>query len=165
MTLVTATVHGLIVYPATTYVPLFFQSVKLQTPLRSAVSMFPYCCGVIGFALLSGVAVEVTRRYTWRFWASWVFIAVGMGLFSRMDAASSVAETAGVQVVAGVGLGALFTVPLLVVQADAAAVEDQGLAVGILAAFRLFGPSWAWPSAQPSSRTHSRGRFPPPPPG
>lgn len=138
MTLVTATVHGLIVYPATTYVPLFFQSVKLQTPLASAISMLPSCCGVIGFALLSGVAVEMTRRYTWQFWASWVFIAVGLGLFSLMSTASSVAETAGFQLVAGVGLGALFTVPPLAVQADVA-VKDQGLAVGILAAFRLFG--------------------------
>lgn len=138
MTLVTATVHGLIVYPATTYVPLFFQSVKLQTPLESAISMLPACCGVIGFALLSGVAVEITRRYTWQFWASWVFIAVGMGLFSLMDRYSSVAETAGFQIIAGVGLGALFTIPPLAVQADVA-VEDQGLAVGILAAFRLFG--------------------------
>lgn len=138
MTLVTATIHGLIIYPATTYVPLFFQSVKLQTPLASAISMLPSCCGVIGFALLSGVAVEITRRYTWQFWASWVFIAVGMGLFSRMDQASSVAQTAGFQILAGVGFGALFTVPPLAVQADVA-VEDQGLAVGILAAFRLFG--------------------------
>lgn len=57
MTLVTVTLHGLIIYLATTYVPLFSQSVKLQTPLASAISMLPSCCGVIGFALLSGVAV------------------------------------------------------------------------------------------------------------
>lgn len=138
MTLVTATIHGLIIYPATTYIPLFFQSVKLQTPLQSAVSMLPSCCGVVGFALLSGVTVEVTRRYAWQFWAAWITIAVAMGLFSLMDRDTSVAETAGFQILGGVGFGALFTVPPLSVQADVA-VEDQGLAVGILAGFRLFG--------------------------
>lgn len=139
LALVAATVHGLIVYPTTTYVPLFFQFVKLQTSLQSAVSMLPSCCGVIVFALLSGVVVEVTQQYTWQLWASWVFIVVGMGLFSRMDVSSSVAKTAGVQIIVGVGLGALFTVLPLAMQADAAAVEDQSLAVGILVAFRLFG--------------------------
>lgn len=100
--------------------------------------MLPACCGVIGFALLSGVAVETTRRYRWQFWASWISTAIGMGLFSLMDRASSVAETAGLQILAGVGLGALFTVPALSIQA-AVAVEDQGIGSGILAGFRLFG--------------------------
>lgn len=100
--------------------------------------MLPACCGVIGFALLSGIAVEVTRRYMWQFCASWVVSAIGMGLFSLIDRTSSVAETAGLQILAGVGLGALFTVPSLSIQA-AVAVEDQGIASGILVGFRLFG--------------------------
>ncbi|CAN8095370.1 unnamed protein product [Discula destructiva] len=138
LTLASAVIHGLIVYPATTYLPLLFQSVKLETPFQSAISMLPACCGVIGFALLSGIAVEATRRYLWQFWASWIVTAVGLGLFSLMDRESSVAETAGLQVLAGVGLGALFTVPSLSIQA-AVAVEHQGIAAGILIGFRLFG--------------------------
>lgn len=139
LTLVSGTIHGLIVYPATTYLPLFFQAVKLQSPLRSAVSILPSCCGVVGFALLSGVAVEVSRRYLWQFWASWTTIAVGIGLISMLDRDSPVAESAAFQVISGIGLGALWAVPALSMQASAASVEDQALAVGILVAFRLFG--------------------------
>lgn len=139
MTLLGGTIHGLIIYPATTYLPLFFQAVKLQSPLQSAVSILPSCCGVVGFALLSGVAVEVSRRYVWQFWASWITIAIGIGIISIYDRGSSVAETAGFQIIAGVGLGALWTVPALSMQASAENVEDQALAVGILVAFRLFG--------------------------
>lgn len=139
MTLLSGTIHGLIIYPATTYLPLFFQAVKLQSPLQSAVSLLPSCCGVVGFALLSGVAVEVSRRYLWQFRVSWVTIAVGIGLLSTLDRSSSVAETAGFQIISGIGLGALWTVPALSVQASAATVEDQAIAVGILVAFRLFG--------------------------
>lgn len=139
MTLLSGTIHGLIIYPATTYLPLFFQAVKLQSPLQSAVSILPSCCGVVGFALLSGVAVQVSRRYLWQFWASWITIAIGIGIISLFDRGSSVAETAGFQIISGVGLGALWTVPALSMQASAANVEDQALAVGILVAFRLFG--------------------------
>lgn len=138
MTLTTGTLHGLIIYPATTYLPLFFQSVKLQSPLESAISMLPSCCGVVGFSLLSGVAVEINRRYLWQFWISWAIIAVGMGLFSMMNGQSSVAETAEFQLLASVGLGALFVAPNLSVQADAL-VQDQGIAAGLLIGFRLFG--------------------------
>lgn len=138
MTLVTGTLHGLIIYPATTYIPLFFQSVKLQTPLESAISMLPSCCGVVGFSLLSGVVVEINRRYLWQFWVSWAIVAIGMGLFSMMGVQSSIAETAGFQLLASVGLGALFVVPSLSVQADAL-VQDQGIAAGLLVGFRLFG--------------------------
>lgn len=138
LTLMSAAIHGLIVYPATTYLPLLFQAVKLQTPFQSAISMLPACCGVIGFAVLSGVVVEATRRYVWQFWASWILTAVGLGLFSLMDREASVATTAGLQLLAGVGLGALFTVPTLSIQA-AVAVEDQGIGAGILVGFRLFG--------------------------
>lgn len=139
MTLINGVIHGFIIYPATTYVPLFFQAVKLQTPLESAISMLPSCCGVIGFALLSGVAVEVSRRYLWQFWVSWITIAVGIGLFSLWNSSSSVAETAGFQIIGGVGLGALWTVLSLSMQAGAETVQDQALAVGILVGSRLFG--------------------------
>lgn len=139
MTLINGVIHGFLIYPATTYVPLFFQAVKLQTPLDSAVSMLPSCCGVIGFALLSGVAVEASRRYLWQFWVSWITMAAGIGLWSLWDSGSSVAETAGFQIIAGVGLGALWTVPSISMQAGAATVQDQALAVGILVGSRLFG--------------------------
>lgn len=85
MTVFSGTIHGLIIYPATTYLPLFFQAVKLQSRLQSAVSILPSCCGVVGFALLSGVAIEVSRRYLWQFWASWITISVGIGMLSIFD--------------------------------------------------------------------------------
>lgn len=139
LTLLTGTIHGLIIYPATTYLPLFFQAVKLQSPLQSAVSLLPSCCGVVGFALISGVAIEISRRYLWQFWVSWITISIGIGLLSILDRNSPVAETAGFQIISGVGLGALWAVPALSMQASAATVEDQALAVGILVAARLFG--------------------------
>ncbi|CDM31523.1 unnamed protein product [Penicillium roqueforti FM164] len=46
--------------------------------------------------------------------------------------------TAGFQVIAGIGIGTIFSVPPIPMQASAAP-DDQGLAMGIMVAFRLFG--------------------------
>ncbi|KAE8338550.1 hypothetical protein BDV24DRAFT_166230 [Aspergillus arachidicola] len=47
--------------------------------------------------------------------------------------------TAIFQVIAGVGIGTIFTVPPISMQASAPSAEDQGLAMGIMVSFRLFG--------------------------
>ena len=47
--------------------------------------------------------------------------------------------TAGFQVIAGIGIGTIFSVPPIPMQASAPTAEDQGLAMGIMVAFRLFG--------------------------
>ncbi|KAJ5531508.1 Major facilitator superfamily domain general substrate transporter [Penicillium freii] len=46
--------------------------------------------------------------------------------------------TAGFQVIAGIGIGTIFSVPPIPMQANAAS-DDQRLAMGIMVAFRLFG--------------------------
>ena len=83
--------------------------------------------------------VEATRRYRWEIWVGWVLLAVGMGLMALWDYRTSVAESAGYQIIAGIGVGILFTVPTIAMQASAPTADDQGLAIGILVSFRLFG--------------------------
>ncbi|CAI7649458.1 unnamed protein product [Penicillium viridicatum] len=46
--------------------------------------------------------------------------------------------TAGFQMIAGIGIGTIFSVPPITMQASVAS-DDQGLAMGIMVAFRLFG--------------------------
>ncbi|KAB8237237.1 major facilitator superfamily domain-containing protein [Aspergillus alliaceus] len=48
-------------------------------------------------------------------------------------------ETPLLQVIAGVGIGTIFTVPPIPMQASAPTAEDQSLAAGILVSFRQFG--------------------------
>lgn len=139
ITLICAFLQGMVLYPLLLYLPLFFQSVKLESPIQSAVSILPLCCLVVAASLASGFAVDAFRRYVWQFWASWALIAAGVGLFSLWNDHTSTGQTAGFQILAGIGLGALFTVPALSMQASAPRTEDQGLSVGIMVSFRLFG--------------------------
>ncbi|KAI3321508.1 MFS general substrate transporter [Xylariaceae sp. AK1471] len=138
-TLLGGFIHGLVLYPLLLYLPLFFQAVYLQDPLHAAVSILPLCVILITFSALSGFTIEHLRHYRWQLWVGWATIAVGEGLFAIWGTNFSRAETASFQVIAAIGLGVHFVVPAISMQASAPRVEDQGLAVGTLVSFRLFG--------------------------
>lgn len=132
--------HGMVLYPLTLYMPLFFQAVNLESPMESAISLLPSACVLIAFSVISGVVILHLRRYIWLLWAAWVFMSVGSGLFALWDGSSSVAEYAGYQSIVGIGLGILFGgVPALAIQASVSDPDDQGFALGLMVSFRLFG--------------------------
>ncbi|KAK2850694.1 hypothetical protein FQN49_005407 [Arthroderma sp. PD_2] len=139
VTMIGGFLHGAVLYTVLLYLPLFFQAVFLESPLQSAVSMIPFCCIQMAFSGISAVAVQYVRRYTWGIWTGWILLAAGVGLFAIWDGGSSRAEIAGFQVISATGLGALFTILTIPIQASAPNAEDQGLSVGLLVSFRLFG--------------------------
>ncbi|KAK5993203.1 MFS transporter L2 [Cladobotryum mycophilum] len=138
-TLVGSFIHGMVLYTLIAYVPLFFQAIFLEAPLQSAISLIPFFAVLMAFTGIAAMGVEWTRRYVWSIWAGWLMLAVGVGLFSLWGTYKNLAESAGFQVIAAIGIGSLFTVLPIPMQASAERNEDQGLAVGILVAFRLFG--------------------------
>ncbi|KAJ5728544.1 MFS general substrate transporter [Penicillium malachiteum] len=138
MTLLGSFIHGFVLYTLLQYLPLFFQAVYLESPLESSVSILPFCCVVFVFTGIAAFAVDFFRKYRWEIWTGWAFLAVGCGIFSLWDRSSSLAITASFQVIAGIGIGTIFSVPPIPMQASALP-EDQGLAMGIMVVFRLFG--------------------------
>ncbi|KAF2993654.1 hypothetical protein E8E14_002155 [Neopestalotiopsis sp. 37M] len=143
VTLIGGFIHGMVLYTLLLYLPLYFQAVYLEAPLQSAVSVLPFCCFVMVFTGIAAYAVELLRHYRWEIWLGWILLAVGTGLLALWDsngtAGSTRAATAGFQAIAGIGIGTIFTVPAISMQASAPTVEDQWLAIGILVSFRLFG--------------------------
>lgn len=132
--------HGMILYPLTLYMPLFFQSVNLESSIGSAISTLPSACVLIAFSIISGVLILFLRRYVWLLWAAWALMSIGTGLFALWDQKSSTAAYAGYQSIVGVGLGILFGgVPALAIQASVPDPDDQGFAIGLMVSFRLFG--------------------------
>jgi len=129
----------MVTYPLLFWLPLFFQAIFLATPLRSAVLILPLCCSLIGFSLLSGILLGRIKRSRLHLRFAWVPITVGLGLNSLWDGSTSIAEMAGFQIMAGGGIGILFTASPLIMQASVENADDQGLSVGILVCFRLFG--------------------------
>lgn len=139
VTLFNSFLHGAVVYPGIFYMPLIFQAMFLETPLKSAISILPLCCTSVGFSVIAGVLVEVFRKYRWGIVASWAVSTVGCSLLVLWDRNSSLALTSSIQVLIGIGLGPFFSLLLLPIQASVINVDDAGIAAGILVSFRLFG--------------------------
>ncbi|KAF1733868.1 putative transporter [Beauveria bassiana] len=138
-TLAGSFIHGLVLYTLISYLPLYFQAILLKSPLDSAVSLIPFFAVLMAFTAIAAFAVEYSRRYLWQIWIGWVLLTVGTGLFGLWHIEQGMAMTASFQVIAGIGIGSLFTVLPIPMQASPEKTEDQGLAVGMLVAFRLFG--------------------------
>ncbi|KAF5863476.1 hypothetical protein ETB97_009977 [Aspergillus alliaceus] len=94
---------------------------------------------MMAFTGVAAWVVDYFRHYRWEIWVGWVFLVVGVGLFALWDGDFPLAMTASLQVIAGVGIGTIFTVPPIPMQASAPTAEDQSLAAGILVSFRQFG--------------------------
>ncbi|KAL8927688.1 MAG: hypothetical protein Q9172_001248 [Xanthocarpia lactea] len=139
VTLIGATIHGMLLYSILIYAPLFFQAVLLETPIQSAVSILPAGVTIVGFSVLAAIAVGVIRRYRWVIISSWILAACGVGLWALWQRWTSSALKNGLQVIAGIGIGTLFTVLTIPLQATVPDANDMGIAAGMLVSFRLFG--------------------------
>ncbi|KAJ6779890.1 hypothetical protein PWT90_08662 [Aphanocladium album] len=138
-TLAGSFVHGLVLYTLVAFLPLYFQAILLKSPLDAAVSLIPFFAILMAFTAIAAFAVEYSRRYLWQIWLGWLLLTVGTGLFGLWRIGQGMALTATFQVIAGIGIGSLFTVLPIPMQASTEKAEDQGLAVGMLVAVRLFG--------------------------
>nr|POE61017.1 efflux pump fus6 [Quercus suber] len=94
---------------------------------------------LVGFSLIAGVLLGYIRQARRQAQFAWVITTLGLGLFALWDGTTSIGETTGFQILAGGGIGMLFTVGPLIMQASVQSADDQGLAVGILVCLRLFG--------------------------
>ena len=139
VTLLGSFIHGLVVYCLLLYLPIYLQAARTQAPVKASVSAFPLGFTVVIFSALSAIAVEYFRQYRWNIWFGWSLLACGLGLMSLLDRHSSIAAQSGFQVIAGLGIGTLYCVLVIPIQAAAPSADDAGLAVGMLVFFRLFG--------------------------
>ncbi|XWW94456.1 hypothetical protein V2A60_002399 [Cordyceps javanica] len=133
-------VHGMVSYTLIFHLPLFFQSVRLETPLRSSVSLLPFYALLMASTGVAAVVIERTRRYVWAVRLSWLIPSLGLGLCTLWGAHTSLAQTVGFEAMVAVGLGSLFTALPIMTQANTEP-DAHGHAVGILVSFRLFGAS------------------------
>jgi hypothetical protein len=137
--LITAFIHGMIMYTLLLYLPLFFQAVFLESPLQAAKSMLPICCLVVAFSIIAPVTIELTRRYRLVVWLGWLLTALFSGVWCLVSPIASRTMVNSLQALLGIGIGAIFTSTQVPMQASVRHVDDMGLAVGLLVVFRMFG--------------------------
>ncbi|TKA24182.1 hypothetical protein B0A54_17611 [Friedmanniomyces endolithicus] len=108
--------QGICYIPAEYYLPLYFQSAKQASPLRSGVLILPITVCEGAFGILSGVIMHQTGRYREVMWAGVFLILIGTGLYISIGADTSIPKLVGFMIIGGSGCGLLFEAPVIAIQ-------------------------------------------------
>jgi MFS family permease len=131
-------VIGFALFGALTYLPLFQQVVRGDSPTESGLQLVPVMAGVLIGSIGSGQVITATGRYKVFPIAGTALAAIGMYPLSRLDAGSSVAYGAAAMFVMGLGLGLVMQVLVLAVQ-NAVEYAELGVATSGATLFRSMG--------------------------
>jgi EmrB/QacA subfamily drug resistance transporter len=131
---------GFALFGSVTYLPLYLQLVKGSTPTVSGLELVPMMAGMLVTSIASGQIISRVGRYKPFPIAGTAVLAVGLFLFSRMDASTTRLQTSLYMLVVGMGLGMVMQVLVLAVQ-NAVEYEDLGVATSGATLFRLIGGS------------------------
>lgn len=139
-TLLANFLHGAVCFTIIQYMPLFFQSVGLETIIESAVTLMPTSIASVVAAVGAMVLVGVFGKgYVWMIRAFWIELTLGTGILVLLDQNSPRALLLGIPIVWSVGVGALMRLLHLPMQASVPSVDDTGHAIGLMLTFRVLG--------------------------
>jgi EmrB/QacA subfamily drug resistance transporter len=133
-------VIGFALFGALTYLPLFQQVVRGNSPTESGLQLIPVMAGVLIGSIGSGQVITATGRYKAFPIAGTAIAALGMLLLSRLDEQTSTLYAFAAMFVMGFGLGLVMQVLVLAVQ-NAVEYAELGVATSGATLFRSMGGS------------------------
>jgi MFS family permease len=133
-------IHGIILWSLLYYLPLYYECVKDYTPVISGVAAFPETFTVAPASIVVGVLVSKWGRFRWAIWIGWSLSVLGMGLLYLLTPRTTIPEWLFLNLVAGLGLGMLFSSLGYGTQA-AAEEKDVAFAASMYTFSRSFGQS------------------------
>lgn len=98
------------------FLPIWFQTVKGVSPVRSGIDLLPLVISLTVSAILAGVGTQVSGYYTPFLMIGSCIAAIGAGLLTVLHVDTTQAQWIGFQIVYGFGLGACFQAPNLAAQ-------------------------------------------------
>ncbi|KAH9203338.1 MFS multidrug transporter-like protein [Leptodontidium sp. 2 PMI_412] len=131
-------VQGLIVWSLLYYMPLYFEVAKNYSPITSGIAIFPFTFTVAPAAVVVGLVITKTGRYRPSLWIGWLLTTLGMGLLICLHQSTNVPSWIFLSLVAGTGLGMLFSAQGFAAQASASNA-DLPFAGALYSFFRAFG--------------------------
>jgi EmrB/QacA subfamily drug resistance transporter len=131
---------GFALFGSVTYMPLFLQVVKGESPTASGLQMLPMMGGMLATSILSGQFISRSGRYKFFPVAGTAVMTVGLFLLSRMSPETSLLAASGMMALLGLGLGMVMQVLVIAVQ-NSVEYRDLGVATSGALLFRLIGGS------------------------
>jgi MFS transporter, DHA2 family, glioxin efflux transporter len=105
------------------FLPIYFQVIDNVSPIQSGVRNLPLILAITISTVASGIGITVTGRPMPFMAVAGVLSTIGVGLLFTLDIGSSSSKWIGYQVLAGLGLGLGFQVPVSAVQATLAQID------------------------------------------
>jgi len=124
-----------------TFMPTYLQVVHGQSPTMSGLHMLPLMLGLLTTSTVSGFLISRYGRYKRFPVMGTALFTIGLVLFSRMDATTSLWTVSLYMLVFGLGLGMVMQVLTIAVQ-NVVAYEDLGTATSGVSLFRSIGSSF-----------------------
>ncbi|KAH7912244.1 major facilitator superfamily domain-containing protein [Hygrophoropsis aurantiaca] len=135
--LISVFLHALTFFAGSYYLPLYYQ-VLGASATSSGIRMLPYSLGGAATSAISGIVVTRTGSYRPIMWFAWIVMTLGWGLMIQLDNTSSTAVKEIYPLVTAIGIGCLFQVPLIAVQA-AMPIKDMATSTGAFVFLRTLG--------------------------
>ncbi|KAF9469176.1 MFS general substrate transporter [Collybia nuda] len=135
--LITTFFHALVFFSGAYYLPLYFQILGASAT-RAGVEMLPYSLGAAFFSATGGMMVSKTGQYRLVMWFAFGVFTLGEGLMIMLSSTSNTAEKVLLPLVASIGIGCLFQVPLIGLQA-AMPIKDMATSTSTFGFIRTLG--------------------------
>ncbi|CAM1502575.1 Fc.00g073510.m01.CDS01 [Cosmosporella sp. VM-42] len=128
------------------YIPIYFQSLRSDNALQSAVHNLPFLIGGL-FSMASGALLTATNQWLPFLAPGAALSAVGGGLIYTMDINTPTAKWVGYQLLAGATTGFVSQIPIM---ANTAIVDlqDMGSTSAMTLLFQLLAGSFSVSAAQ-----------------
>ncbi|EAW22604.1 MDR family MFS transporter [Aspergillus fischeri NRRL 181] len=120
------------------YLPIFFQSVKDSSAMKSGIQLLPLMLATVVSSVVMGGAVTAVGYYTPFLIGSTAIAAIGAGLITMYEIDISTGKWIGYQIVLGAGVGAGFQIPMTAVQTVLPA-EDIPIGTAAVMFFQTLG--------------------------
>jgi hypothetical protein len=125
------------------YLPLYFQSVKQASPLRSGLYILPLMVTEAATDILTGILIHWIGRYREITWVGTVLMALGTGLYINLDRETSIGTIIAFQIVGGIGTAMLFQTPVLAIQNSVSRAADTASGTATLGLARNIATSFS----------------------
>jgi EmrB/QacA subfamily drug resistance transporter len=129
---------GLALFGSVTFLPLYLQIVKGQSPTDSGLQLTPMMAGLLVTSIVSGQLISRFGRYRPFPIAGTALMTVALGFLATLEVHTPVWRTSLYMVVLGLGLGMVMQVLVLAVQ-NAVDYEHLGVATSGSTLFRQVG--------------------------
>jgi len=133
-------VVGFALFGGLTFLPLFQQVVRGDSPTESGLQLLPVMGGLLFTSIVAGQVITRTGRYRWFPIAGTAIGTLGLLLLAQLDRQTSTALAAVYMLIFGLGLGMVMQVLVLAVQ-NAVDYEHLGVATSGATLFRSIGGS------------------------